>query len=211
MYVPTHFAAGEDDVRRLLADHGAADLVTQTDEGLVATLLPFIHDPDDGPHGALVGHIARSNDHWRQSVTGDALVIVRGPDAYVSPSWYPSKAEHGRVVPTWNYVTAHVYGRLEWRDDAGFVEQVVRRLTAKHERALGAARPWSVDDAPRPFIEGQLRGVVGIHLEITRIEAKVKMSQNRPAADAAAVVAGLAARGDDATAGAVRAANSTRW
>ena len=104
---------------------------------------------------------------------------MRGPDAYISPGWYASKAEHGRVVPTWNYVTAHVYGRLVVHDDPAWTEDLVRRLTTKHEAYRD--HPWSVDDAPRNFIEGQLRAIVGIELEITRVEAKAKLSQNRPA------------------------------
>ena len=138
MYVPKHFAVSDDDVGRLLHDHGAADLVTATSDGLIATFLPFLFDPTVGEHGALLGHVARNNDHWRRPPVGEALVIVRGPDAYVTPSWYATKAEHGRVVPTWNYVTAHVYGRLMVHDDPEWVEDLVRRLTAKHE--AGRAR-----------------------------------------------------------------------
>ena len=148
--------------------------------------------------------MARNNDQWRKPALGESLAIVRGPDAYVSPSWYAAKAEHGRVVPTWNYVTAHVYGRLVVHDDPDWVEDVVRRLTAKHEAARltapGQPPAWSVDDAPRAFIEGQLRAIVGLELQITRIEAKAKLSQNRPVADIAGVVAGLSARGDDRSA-----------
>lgn len=183
-------------VRELLANHGAADLVTATDAGLVATFLPFLYDPDAGEHGTLLGHLARNNDHWQRPVQGEALVIVRGPDAYVSPSWYPSTREHGRVVPTWNYLTAHVYGRLEVHDDPDWVDDVVRRLTAKHEASI--AEPWSVDDAPAAFIAGQLRAIVGVQLTITRVEAKLKMSQNRPPADRAAVADRLAERGEAA-------------
>ena len=210
MYVPAHFAADDEAVRDLLTYHGAADLVTLTDQGLVATLLPFVFDPDDGPQGALLGHVARSNDQWRQQSRGEALVIVRGPDAYVSPSWYPSKAEHGRVVPTWNYTTAHVHGEVEWHDDVTWVEDLVRRLTAKHEGALGSEQPWTMEDAPRAFLEGQLGAIVGVRVEIVRMEAKIKMSQNRPEADVLGVVAGLAARGDGATSAAVRMANAHR-
>lgn len=206
MYVPDHFAADENDVRRLLSDHGAADLITMTDVGLAATFLPFVFDPDDGPHGALLGHLARANDHWRRPVVGEALVIVSGPDAYVSPSWYPSKAEHHRVVPTWNYVSAHVHGVLEVHDDPTWVDALVRRLTDKHEAALGSSAPWSVDDAPPEFIEAQLRAIVGVRVAITRIEAKVKMSQNRPEPDVAGVISALAERNPSA-ARAVAAAN----
>ena len=203
MYVPAQFAASDSTVRDLLSRHGAADLITATAEGLLATLLPFIYDPDIGEHGVLLGHLARNNDQWRLPVRGEALVIVRGPDSYISPSWYPSKVEHGRVVPTWNYLTAHVYGRLVVHDDPRWLEQLVRRLTAKHERA--STRPWSVDDAPPPFIAGQLRAIVGVELVINRVEAKAKLSQNRPAGDIDGVLAGLEGRGDAASADAVRA------
>ena len=204
MYVPAHFAADDADVRALLARSGAADLVTATASGLQATFLPFLHDPSVGEHGALLGHLARSNDHWRAEPIGEALVVVHGPDAYVSPGFYPSKTEHGRVVPTWNYLTLHVHGRLVVHDDPVWVEDLVRRLTAVHEAA--ETHPWSVDDAPRRFVEGQLRAIVGVELLISRIEGKAKLSQNRPPADVEGVVAGLAARGDTASADAVRAA-----
>ncbi len=214
MYIPAHFAADRAAVHELLARHGAADLITQTTDGLLATMLPFAYDPAAGEHGTLYGHVARNNDQWRKPALGESLAIVRGPDAYVSPSWYAAKAEHGRVVPTWNYVTAHVYGRLVVHDDPVWVEDVVRRLTAKHEaarlQAPGQRMPWSVDDAPRAFIEGQLRAIVGLELQITRIEAKAKLSQNRPVADVAGVVAGLSARGDDRSAAAVEHANEKR-
>src|SRR3954471_19889824 len=191
-------------VRDLLTQHGAADLVTATADGLLATMLPFVFEPDAGEHGALLGHVARNNDQWRREAVGEALVIVRGPDAYVSPGWYASKAEHGRVVPTWNYVTAHVYGELVVHDDPTWVEALVRRLTAKHEASL--PHPWNVDDAPAAFVAGQLRAIVGVELRITRIEAKAKLSQNRPGADVDGVVAGLAARGELEASAAVAAA-----
>ncbi len=203
MYVPAHFAVNDAEIRELLTHHGAADLVTATPQGLLATLLPFIYDPDVGERGALVGHLARNNDQWRCEVLGEAMVIVRGPDAYVSPSWYASKTEHGRVVPTWNYITAHVYGRLVVHDDPTWVEALVRRLTDKHEAKQ--PQPWTVDDTPAGFVAGQLRAIVGIEVMISRVEAKAKLSQNRPAADIDGVICGLQARGDSAAAAAVRA------
>jgi transcriptional regulator len=198
MYIPQHFAADDELTGELLRNHGAADLVTVTDDGLVATLLPFIYVPEAGEHGALRGHVARNNDQWKLPAHGESLVIVRGPDAYISPAWYASKAEHGRVVPTWNYMTAHVYGRLTVHDEPEWKEDLVRRLTGKHEGKR--EHPWSVDDAPRAFIEGQLKAIVGVELMITRIEAKAKLSQNRPAADVDGVIAGLRERGDAASA-----------
>ncbi len=200
-------------MRELLEQHGAADLVTVTDSGLVATFLPFVYVPSspDRPDlalGALDGHVARNNPQWSLPAAGDALVIARGPDAYITPGWYASKAEHGRVVPTWNYVTAHVYGRLVVHDEPEWKEDLVRRLSAKHEAYR--ERPWTVDDAPRAYIEGQLRAIVGLSVEITRIEAKAKLSQNRPEADVAGVIAGLRERGDSASADAVAAATRAR-
>jgi len=208
MYVPAHFAADEALVGELLRNHGAADLVTLTPQGLVATMLPFIYEPSVGEHGALHGHLARNNDQWKLDAAGESLAIVRGPNAYITPGWYASKLEHGRVVPTWNYVTAHVYGQLIVHDDAEWTENLVRRLTAKHEAYRN--HPWSVDDAPRPFIEGQLRAIVGIELLVTRIEAKAKLSQNRPPADVEGVIEGLRERGDKDMADAVEAANPGR-
>jgi transcriptional regulator len=209
MYVPAHFAPDAALVDELLRNHGAADLVTLTEQGLVATMLPFIYVPPARPRpagelGALHGHLARNNDQWKLGSVGEALAIVRGPDAYISPGWYASTAEHGRVVPTWNYITAHVYGRFVVHDDPAWTEDLVRRLATKHEAHRD--HPWSVDDAPRPFVEGQLRAIVGVELQITRIEAKAKLSQNRPPADVEGVIAGLRERGDKDMADAVEEA-----
>jgi transcriptional regulator len=199
MYVPSHFAPDEAAVDELLARHGAADLITATPDGLRATMLPFVYDRE---RRTLLGHFARNNDHWRQPVLGEALVIVRGPDSYISPSWYASKVEHGRVVPTWNYVTAHVHGALTVHDDVEWLAALVRRLTDQHE--AGRPAPWSVDDAPEKFVQGQLRAIVGVEIAISRIEGKFKLSQNRPDADIDGVIAGLAEVGDVWGAAAVR-------
>jgi transcriptional regulator len=211
VYVPQHFAVSDRETRELLDNHGAADLVTATADGLLATLLPFVFDASLGEKGSLLGHVARNNGQWRRPPIGppeaSAMVIVRGPDAYISPSWYASKAEHGRVVPTWNYLTAHVYGRLVVHDDPVWVEALVRRLTDRHES--GFEQPWSVDDAPRRFVDGQLRAIVGIEVVISRIEAKFKLSQNRPASDIDGVIAGLRQSGDEPNAAATEAARPT--
>lgn len=190
MYIPEHFALDGAQTAHLLTTVVAGDLVTVTDDGLVATFLPLLLDRDQGGTGSFIGHLARNNPQWKRPVRGEALVIAHGPDAYVSPSWYPSKAEHGRAVPTWNYSTAHVYGDLVIHDDEAWVDSLVRRLTDRHES--GRAHPWSVDDAPAKYIAGQLRAIVGIELVISRVEVAVKMSQNRPAADIDGVVIGLA-------------------
>ncbi|HEY2831522.1 MAG TPA: FMN-binding negative transcriptional regulator [Sporichthyaceae bacterium] len=204
MYVPAHFAVDAAVEQDLLRNTGLTDLITATPDGLVATQLPFLYDASIGEHGTLLGHVARSNEHWQHEILGEALVIVRGPDAYISPGWYASKAEHGRVVPTWNYVTAHVYGRLVVHDDVVWLGDLVNRLTAQHE--AGMARPWTVDEAPAAFIAGQLRAIVGVELVISRVQAKAKLSQNRPTADVDGVIAGLTERGDVVNAEAVRAA-----
>ncbi|WP_254781813.1 FMN-binding negative transcriptional regulator [Modestobacter sp. DSM 44400] len=198
--MPAHFAAPDDALAQLLATPGAVELVSSTPAGLTATTLPMLHDP---AAGTLVGHLARTNTQWRDTV-GPVLVIVRGPDAYVSPSWYASKVEHGRVVPTWDYVVAHAHGELVTHEDAGWLADHVRRLTDVHER--DRAVPWSVDDAPERFVAGQLRAIVGVEVRISRVEAKWKLSQNRPHADVDGVVTGLLADGADATAAAVEQA-----
>jgi transcriptional regulator len=201
VYVPAHFAAPDDAVAQLLAAPGAVDLVSSTPAGLTATTLPMLHDPQ--AH-TLTGHLARTNTQWRDTV-GEVLVIVRGPDAYVSPSWYASKAEHGRVVPTWDYVLAHVHGELVLHEDADWLAAHVTRLTEAHERAR--PDPWAVTDAPARFIAGQLRAIVGVEVEVTRVEAKWKLSQNRPEADQEGVLVGLDAEpgaGSHAVAAAMR-------
>lgn len=210
MYVPKHFAATDDQLAALLAAPIAGDLITPTADGLQATLLPWLHipDPDGGP-GRLQGHVARNNPHWQAEPIGESLVILKGPDGYISPSWYATKAEHGRVVPTWNYLICHAHGRLVVHDDVDWLDDLVRRLTDRHEGVQpGGAEPWSVDDAPAKFVNGQLRAIVGVELIISRIEAKAKLSQNRPDADVIGVINGLDRRGDRSLAEAVRSART---
>lgn len=208
MYIPAHFAVSPDSVQHLLTRPAAANLVTATASGMLATLVPFVYDAEAGEHGALHGHLARNNPQWSEAALGESLVIIQGADAYISPSWYASKAEHGRVVPTWNYSTAHVYGKLVIHDDPHWLASHVRRLSDHNEAA--AERPWTVDDAPERYIAGQLRAIVGVELLITRIEAKHKLSQNRPDADIDGVVAGLRARGELESAADVEAARAAR-
>lgn len=200
MHVPPHFA----EIRLpvlfdAIRGAGLATIVTLGTEGLEATPLPLLLDEAEGERGTLYGHLSRGNPQWRRFDAGvEALVMVRGPDAYVTPSWYPSKAETGRAVPTWNYVAVHAYGPLEVFEDAARLREVVARLSDRHE--AGRAGPWSVDDAPADFIAAQLKGIVGVRIPISRIEGKWKASQNRSAADRAGVAAGLAAEGQGAMA-----------
>ena len=187
MYVPAHFAMSPVEVAEMLSAITTVDLISTTPDGLTATFLPMLYD---SAAGGLQGHVARNNPHWRFA-GAQSLAIAHGPDAYVSPSWYPSKAEHGRVVPTWNYVTAHVYGRLVVHDDVEWLRSLVSRLTARHE--AGQPQPWSMSDGPAEYMAGQLRAIVGVELVIERIEAKSKLSQNKSVADQEGVRAALAA------------------
>ncbi|HZP72255.1 MAG TPA: FMN-binding negative transcriptional regulator [Gaiellaceae bacterium] len=208
MYTPKHFAVDDDQAAAFLSRIQAADLVTMTEDGLVATYLPLVFDRDAHEHGALLGHVARKNDQWSRPTVGDALVIAHGEDAYITPGWYPTKAEHGRVVPTWNYTTAHVYGELVIHDSVEWVDALVRRLTARQED--GRERAWSVDEAPADFHAGQLRAIVGIELVIGRVEAKFKMSQNQRADNIDGVIAGLTGEGREDVADVVRSVRPAR-
>ncbi|WP_407148975.1 FMN-binding negative transcriptional regulator [Bradyrhizobium sp. ORS 86] len=192
MYVPPHFKIDElGAIHATMRASRLATLVTATADGLMGTPLPLILDEGEGDYGTLYGHVARPNPQWKAPAVGEAMVIFTGPDAYVTPSWYATKAEHGKVVPTWNYVAVHAYGPTEFFEDADRLLDVVTRLTNLHERSR--AEVWRVSDAPADFIKAQLRGIVGIRMPITRIDAKKKMSQNRKLEDRAGVVAGLSA------------------
>ncbi|MDP9465458.1 MAG: FMN-binding negative transcriptional regulator [Actinomycetota bacterium] len=177
-------------VARFLAENPMAQLVTMTGDGLVATPMPFLYEPADDGLGSLVGHVARANRQWAETTkTVEALAIFTGANAYVSPGWYPSKREHGKVVPTWNYETVHVRGDFVVHDDADWKRALVTRLTERHESQL--ATPWSPSDAPPDYIEAMLNAIVGVEVRIAKVLAKRKLSQNRPAADIAGVIDGL--------------------
>jgi transcriptional regulator len=172
-----------------------AVLVTHGEEGLQASHLPLLLRPDQGPNGTLYGHFARANPQWKALQNGaQALVIFAGADAYVSPGFYPSKAEHGKVVPTWNYVAVHAYGTAEVFTDADRLRDLVSALTDRHE--AGRNNPWKVADAPADYIDGMLKAIVGFALPIQCLEGKRKLSQNRSPADIAGVREGLAASPD---------------
>lgn len=192
MYTPPAFRLDD-----LPAIHAAlqavrlATLVTSTADGLLATPLPLYLVPEEGPMGTLYGHVARANPQWRAAPIADVLAIFQGPDAYITPSWYETKRETGKVVPTWNYVAVHAHGPVSFFTEPDRLHAVVDRLTNLHE--AGRPDPWAVADAPEAFVAAQLKGIVGLRLPITRLEGKLKASQNRNAADRAGVAAGLKA------------------
>jgi len=163
--------------------------------GLFATHLPLVLRPTDGPLGTLEGHVARANAHHKL-VEGEteALVIFTGPHAHVTPTWYPSKLEHQKVVPTWNYVAVHAYGTVRFRDDTEYLAAHVARLTERHEAARGSE--WRTSDPPTDYVAQQLKAIVGVEIEIARLEGKWKMSQNRSEADVSGVIEGLRASAD---------------
>jgi transcriptional regulator len=192
MYVPGHFAESDpvvlrDAVRRI----GAGQLITVGSDGLEASFIPMLISDDAG---TVTGHLARANRQWaRADPSVPALATWVGPHAYVSPRDYPSTRDHGRAVPTWDFITVQATGRLVVHEEGGWTRSHVTALTDAHERALPA--PWTVDDAPSDFIDGMVRAIVGVELQVTSIEGKWKLSQNRTAEDVAGVVAGLASRG----------------
>ena len=199
MYIPSHFNEDRLDVlHALIRSQSLATLVTYGASGLIASHIPVVLDPSlttRGALGTLRGHVSRANPQWKDYAADvEALAIFAGPQHYITPSWYPSKEEHGKVVPTWNYVVVHAYGRLTTFDDRDELLANVRALTQTHESPR--AEPWSVDDAPASYIDGQLKGIIGVELTISRLEGKWKVSQNRPAPDRAGVARGLREQGD---------------
>ena len=165
-------------------------LVTLGEAGLEASHVPMLIDPEPAPYGTLMGHIARTNPQWRRPTAGvQALAMFLGPNAYISPAWYATKQQTGKVVPTWNYVAIHAYGEVRFFEDAERLLRLVTRLTETHE--AGRPAPWAVSDTPRPYIDVMLKGIIGFELPIVRLEGKWKMSQNRPAEDRAGTIEGL--------------------
>jgi len=196
MYTPRAFAIDElSQLHELILATRLAILVSHGENGLQASHVPVLLHREQGPNGTLYGHLAKANPQWKDLRDGaEAMLIFAGPDAYVSPGFYPSKAEHGKVVPTWNYVAVHAYGTAEVFTDADRLRTLVSALTDRHE--AGRASPWKVADAPADYIDGMLKAIVGFALPIQRLEGKRKLSQNRNAADIAGVREGLAASPD---------------
>ncbi|WP_217475872.1 FMN-binding negative transcriptional regulator [Stutzerimonas stutzeri] len=196
MYIPTAFR--QDDLATLhqqMRDSRLPTLVSHGAQGLLASHLPLWLAPDEGRFGTLYGHLARANPQWHDLAEGQpALVIFQGAEGYVSPSWYASKAEHGKVVPTWNYISVQARGRAEVFDDSERLLQLVTRLSAQHEAQR--EQPWAVGDAPAAYIDKLLRAIVGFALPIEQLQGKWKLSQNRSPADQAGVRDGLASSYD---------------
>jgi transcriptional regulator len=195
MYTPSYFK--DEDIaslHRQIDGTRLATLVTFDESGLQASHVPLLLNPKEGPNGTLYGHLAKANPQWKTLGAREALVIFQGPDAYISPSFYAAKAEHGKVVPTWNYLAVHVYGRAQVFTDPQRLLRVVTDLTNKHEARRPA--PWAVSDAPDDYIQKMLNGIVGFAIPIERLEGKRKLNQNRSAEDITAVSKGLAASQD---------------
>jgi transcriptional regulator len=200
VYLPEHFRETDARVLHALIDaHPLGAWVTLGDDGLLVNHLPFLLDPERGPRGTLVGHVARANPVWRSfSTTLESVIVFQGAETYVTPSWYPSKRAHGKVVPTWNYAVVHAHGMPRAIEDPAWLLELVTRLTARHES--GRAVPWKVSDAPADYTARLLEAIVGIEIPITRLVGKWKVSQNRPAADRLGVAEGLLGRGDEVSA-----------
>ena len=206
MYEPPHFVeADRDTLHALIRDNPLGLLISATPEGPVADPVPFMLDADIGPHGRLRAHVARANQHWRiiaDNPRSPVLIVFQGPDVYVTPSWYETKRETGKVVPTWNYVTVQVRGTARAIEDQAWLARQIAALTADREGMR--AEPWAVSDAPEAYIRAQMKGIVGLEIEIAAITGKWKVSQNRPMGDRIGVVHGLEADGAGDAAGLVR-------
>ena len=210
MYLPPHFAETRpDELHRIMREHPLGMLVTHSDSGLDANHLPFEFDPEHGSQGRLLAHIARANPLWTDFPSGvEVMVVFRGVEGYISPNWYPSKHETHRQVPTWNYEVVHAHGRLRIIDDEKFIRGVVGRLTRHHEAS--EPRPWKMGDAPRDYMDDMVSKVVGIEIEIVRLEGKRKLSQNREARDIKNAVSELERRHQQELASTMSAAMPAR-
>jgi transcriptional regulator len=208
MYQPAQVAEHRpEEWHRLIREHPLGMLVTATAAGLEAEHLPFVLEAERGPSGTLLAHVARANPVWRAVGEGDAVMVVfRGVQGYISPSWYPSKHEHHRHVPTWNYEVVHVHGRIRVLDDTNAVRGAVAKLTRQSE--AGEPVPWKMGDAPADYLASELAHIVAIEIAIERIEGKRKLSQNRDERDFRNVVETLEQRGGEALASAMRRARS---
>jgi transcriptional regulator len=198
MYQSPHFREDRIEVQHdLIRAHPLGLLITCGPGGLMANPLPFLVDAATSERGTLRAHLARANPHCAElAAAGQSLVVFQGPQQYITPSWYATKRETGKVVPTWNYVTVQAWGRPRIVDDDIWLRRQIEDLTQHNERGLPA--PWQVDDAPAPYVASQMKAIVGLEIPIDRIEGKWKVSQNRPAVDQAGVVAGLRGGGDAA-------------
>jgi transcriptional regulator len=194
MYLPKHFEETRvETLHALIRAHPLGALVTVGPAGLDANHVPFEIDSDPTPFGTLRAHVARANPLWKEAANAEVLVLFQGPEIYISPSWYPTKQETAKVVPTWNYAVVHAHGRLRAIEDRDWLRAFVTRLTDRHE--AGKADPWKVTDAPADYVESMLGGIVGLEIPLTRLVGKWKVSQNRPAADQDGVVDGLSREG----------------
>lgn len=193
MYTPSKFIESRLPVlHALIRAHPFASIIASTPEGVEADHLPLLLDSSRGAYGVLQGHVARENPIWKKLSEGsEVLVIFQGPSSYVSPSWYPSKQQHGKVVPTWNYVVVHVRGCISWHHDPVWLRQLLERLTHTHES--GRSQPWQVSDAPADYVERMLGAIVGFELPVSAVTGKWKLGQNRSVDDRAGVVSGLEA------------------
>ncbi len=193
MYQPPHFKETRPDVLHgLIRTHPLGLLISNGEEGPVANAVPFLLDADVAPHGRLRAHLARANPQWRLLADNPAspvLIVFQGADAYVTPSWYETKRETGKVVPTWNYAIVQVRGMVRVVEDGEWIAQQISELTASQEG--GRSAPWAVTDAPATYIQSQIKGIIGLEIAITGIEGKWKVSQNRPVADRVGVAEGL--------------------
>ena len=188
MYIPRHFSVEDLAAQQFLENLKSGHLVTNTAQGMLSTMIPVTFDKSSR---SVIGHVARGNSQWSEKTNQEALFISAPVDSYISPSWYASKQEHGKVVPTWDYMLAHVYGDLIIHDDVDWLRKAVSELTDSSEG--NRAKPWKLDDAPDDYVAGQLRAIVGVELKVTRLEVSFKMSQNKTKADLDGVIAGLRA------------------